>query len=80
MPRANRVHLPGHEEDLRTSRNDAIERQLAEVERDPIWSCAAAIGDREFLEEFQESLGAHGKYKQIETWRNGEFLMDSARP
>lgn len=65
-------------DEMRASRNDAIEVSLADCAREPVWSSAVAIGDRQFLSCFRSSLGWRGTYKQIETWRDGEYLMDSA--
>lgn len=67
-------------DEMRTARTDAIQTDLRDGKREPVWSSAVAVGDRRFLSCFQSTLGLRGKYRQIETWREGEYLKDPAAP
>jgi putative transposase len=64
----------------RAWRDDTIDRELLVSRRDAVWTTTAAVGNSQFLAEFQQSLGVAGRHKQIAGWQHGEYLRDPAVP
>ncbi len=48
------------------------------LEREPLWSEAVAVGRRSFVEQVQEELGARARYRQIDDVDGMSVLRDSA--
>lgn len=62
--------------ELLSQRNGAIARDLHRTRWNPLWSTATAVGDKRYLVTFQESLGARGRHKRVQSSTHGDCLME----
>ena len=58
-----------------------IESKLRQgnLQREPLWSEAVAVGRRSFVERVQEELGARARYRQIDDLDGMSVLREAPR-
>jgi putative transposase len=60
--------------------NEWIEanRNRGNLQREPQWSEAIAVGRRSFVEQVKEQLGLRARYRRVEQWYGASLLRETA--
>jgi putative transposase len=54
--------------------------RVREQRRRPLWTESLAVGEREFVEQFQRELGGRARHREIEAVEQGHILRDPTLP